>query len=278
MDATPSPLNCKFQQGDTWVIKLGLVVTYKLLERFNFDRDAVRAWVESVVANANYVFGHQLGINFLIHRIILKGNAESGSGKEWNSCKGGPFKRLDSFAMWLRGQKFYSKRTVWHLMADCFFETGVIGVAYRNSLCSGWGFNAGISNYEDKLTWVSFAHETGHILGAKDAPKSGIMSRGTKYNGIFQFNAQVSRNALCRTLNLAMFLQKCKGIVTRGTWAPTGSPSTSPTIYPTPVPTLKPTLQVLQTLPSQPQTTIQNKKKKKRKKKSKRKKKKKKKK
>ena len=212
----------------TWNIKLGIVVTQALLARFNMNQIEILAWLEEIVSNTNHVYGSQMNLNFIIDEVVFHENTDTSHPMEWNGCSSDPYTRLYSFATWVREQSFYNRKTLWHMFGDCFTGTGVIGIAYIQALCTGFGFNSGISNYDETITWISFAHEAGHNIGAQHGSTTGIMSRGTQYGGIFQFNPYESKNALCGNLQSVLHDPACIGVMQKVTETPTHSPTPSP--------------------------------------------------
>lgn len=190
----------------------------------------VLAWLEEIVSNTNHVYGNQMSINFIIDEVVFHESRDASSGMEWNGCATDPYTRLYSFATWVREQSFYNRKTLWHMFGNCFTGSGVIGIAYIQALCTGFGFNSGLSNYDDTITWISFAHEAGHNIGATHGTSSGIMSGGTQYGGIIQFNPHESKGALCGNIQTVLNDPTCSGVLNKVTDAPTSSPTASPSV------------------------------------------------
>ena len=76
----------------------------------------------------------------------------------------------------------------WVYLADCYFGSGLAPVG---TLCWADSFNAAVVNYEAEETWITFAHELGHIFGEShyfDGGNGGIMDYNAQmYNGLHQF-------------------------------------------------------------------------------------------
>jgi hypothetical protein len=151
------------------------------------DDDKIRD-VETIIAQARVVFLAQLNILLTIGRIeIIK-----------FPCSTIP-QLLEKFKQWNPP----TPQSYWHLLTNCNPPPGTVGIADLNSLCRG---GRAISN---KASWLIFAHELGHILGATHSFENGtghtggIMDYGSPYyNNVIQFNPS-KRIELCSGLTRA---------------------------------------------------------------------------
>lgn len=85
---------------------------------------------------------------------------------------------------------------------NCYPSPGTVGVAYLGASCFKI-FNVGVTSYVGSSTWLIFAHELGHNLGASHtfqngvSKTGGIMDYGNPYvDGTVQFNP-LSKNEMC---------------------------------------------------------------------------------
>merc|ERR1719346_141668 len=84
----------------------------------------------------------------------------------------------------------------------------VMGIAYRATLCKGWGQNVGVNVIHMGSPWLTFAHELGHNFdGAHSFEEGqgstgGIMDYGDgKIDGHYQFNTKYRKDAICALLD-----------------------------------------------------------------------------
>merc|ERR1719220_1249052 len=139
----------------------------------------------------------------------------------------------------------------WQLMTGCGTGSGVVGIAWVQTLCAGRGYNTGVNQLRDRFglprvveqSWTTFAHELGHNFAARHSFEDGqgrtggIMDYGDgKLNGIYQFNTRYRKAEMCRELSTKKPL--CGNLFAKAseplpTPAPTPRPS-GPTPTPSP--------------------------------------------
>jgi hypothetical protein len=134
---------------------------------------------------------------------------------------------------------------VTHVLTGCGNGYGVVGVAYVRSLCSTRGYNTGVNQLHNSMSWVTFAHELGHNFGGQHSfeegqgSTGGIMDYGDgKLQGEYQFNTQYRKGQMCQVM--ANSVGRCSGNFEPLEIEPTASPTTatlSPATQPTSFPT-----------------------------------------
>lgn len=96
-----------------------------------------------------------------------------------------------------------------HLMTGCGTDYGTVGLAYIGAFCTAYA--KGVNEIHDSgsdSTFLIFAHELGHNLGAEHSFENGmgetggIMDYGDGHvHGVYQFNSQFRQSQVCSTLS-----------------------------------------------------------------------------
>ncbi|CAK9003741.1 Voltage-dependent T-type calcium channel subunit alpha-1H [Durusdinium trenchii] len=123
----------------------------------------------------------------------------------------------------LLGRRMWIPRVkVTWTLDDCF-KSGTIGLAYVGTICqmekNYWGQRPNTAVvWHNFRTWITFAHETGHIFGGEHSfelgqgTTGGIMDYGDgQLDGKFQFNTQFRKKKMCQTMDQVV-KNKCGAI------------------------------------------------------------------
>jgi hypothetical protein len=250
-------------EPDPTIVQIGNTLTSEMRKRFNSIEETI-AWVDDTYATSNIVFTTQINLKLTIAELIIA-ETDTRSVYPWNNYRVGNNNECEIaidtqlFALrdWRDDRVPFA---TWHTFDDCFVgPSGTIGIAYLRTLCyhinqpnvnaKSRGYNTGVTWYTNQNTWVTWAHEIGHNIGAEHSfeegqgSTGGIMDYGDgKLNGEYQFNTQYRREEICSTLTGAINNLQCPYMfLESGTSAPspqTNSPTNSPT---PPQPTSSPT-------------------------------------
>jgi len=236
---------CYLGENDRRIMSIGIAVGSKLAE--NLGEENVRGWASSLVAEASLVFEAQFNIQLEIGTLYI---SEKSSRPSWDSrCGRAIGTQLTSFEKWTKP----SREAAWHLFDDCFSRSrsGIIGLASMGTLCQrprrGWrDYNTG-ANYYSFETWLTFAHELGHTMGAGHTFENGVGNTGGimdygdgTLRGKYQFHEN-RKEELCDVVSETVDncggkftvrenLVKSQPIETR---QPTSYPTRRPTSFPT---------------------------------------------
>lgn len=238
LDQNNSPVkrwsNCYKNDHKPRIFSIGIALDVNLMKSLNYDIKKATNYAASIVSESNIIYKRQLNINLKIGELYIQ---NSGAGPDWNkkNCKLNIDKQIDHFEVW----KKPSKQAVWHLISDCFFKNGdgTLGIAYLGTMCKE--YNVGVTWKFDE-TWVTFAHEIGHNIGARHSfnrgvgRTGGIMDYGDgKLNGHYQFNTKYRKREICKLLNKRV--DNCGNSIRYEDEiiSPTKTPSVSPTPKPT---------------------------------------------
>jgi hypothetical protein len=158
------------------------------------------AKIESVVSVARLIYLLQLNIYIQIDKIVI-GNASSPTPLNRSNNNGTCSSALGAFSefgQWNSQQSAQDPTNltgVWMLLSNCF--SGIVGVSYIGSYCGS--LNASVA----ASSWLVFAHELGHAIGASHTFQNGIGTTGGlmdygdgTYNGVAQFYP-TNRQEIC---------------------------------------------------------------------------------
>eukprot|EP00510_Aplanochytrium_minuta_P009201 CAMPEP_0184056182 /NCGR_PEP_ID=MMETSP0956-20121227/7627_1 /TAXON_ID=627963 /ORGANISM="Aplanochytrium sp, Strain PBS07" /LENGTH=534 /DNA_ID=CAMNT_0026350163 /DNA_START=371 /DNA_END=1976 /DNA_ORIENTATION=- len=172
--------------------------------------------IVNMVAETNLVFSAQVNVYILMnHLYVVDPDTRSSSLLFDNAnCGDSIFTQFNNFRDFLP-QESVSGQGFWHLVDDCFGEgeSSAIGIAYVGGMCnsvtstgitykspsnSGWG-----------TTWLTFAHETGHLFGMQHSfeegqgKTGGIMDYGRpEVDGQIQFNRKYREAEMCTQIKI----------------------------------------------------------------------------
>eukprot|EP00457_Paulinella_chromatophora_P000175 gb/GEZN01000175.1/.p1 GENE.gb/GEZN01000175.1/~~gb/GEZN01000175.1/.p1 ORF type:complete len:1996 (-),score=145.76 gb/GEZN01000175.1/:103-6012(-) len=137
------------------------------------------------------------------------------SGPSWNMappCSSTIDEQNSRFSVWRKNERL-NKAAIWKLQTDCWGLSTVVGLAYVGRLCRD-ARSVGVTTYTAS-TWLTFAHEVGHLFGAVHSfqlgkgTTGGIMDYGNgQLDGEYQFYTQYCKTDVCTQIKEAMYQTK----------------------------------------------------------------------
>merc|ERR1712151_791623 len=133
------------------------------------------------------------------------GQRDSTNAPSWNECYSNAREALlPHFLHWSKP----SVQGAWHMFNDCLppsLLSATVGFAVTGSLCNNEVNSAANYIFKGTDTWLTFAHEHGHIMGAQHSFEEGqgrtlgIMDYGydVRLGGIHQFNTRYRKEEIC---------------------------------------------------------------------------------
>ena len=196
-------------------IQIGLVIDEGFFAHFGHNYDFLMDYVDSVIfEQTNSIYQTQ----FSVH--LERGDVHVGNSSFPNYSNltpdhywwlDGPdtttgctlsYDQITNIRQWQWDKKKSSEdlHGTWIYLAGCWDGFGIAPVG---TMCETNWLNAGVVNYDKEQTWMSFAHELGHIFGAGhffDGGNGGIMDYGAQlYDHISQFRKN-DNNEICANL------------------------------------------------------------------------------
>lgn len=207
--------------GDAAVrsFSLGIATDLSLYQRLGESEDSVRMFVEDLIVNARLVYYRQLNVVLQIGSLRIVAS-DAGSNFPLNlpdgACIHAPDGALQAFRAWVVSHPDPNEsNAAVHLLTGCWDPPGVVGIAYLRGLCSRSGIQTGITTFLGPSTWMIFAHELGHTIGAGHTFENGVGQTGGLmdygnpfFQGEIQFNS-LSRDSLCNGIASALADPRC---------------------------------------------------------------------
>jgi len=144
---------------------------------------AVSTAMSAMYALVNTVYYPQLDLYVTIDTLLVR----TTTGTEaWNhlakttsgtTCPSSVSTLLDQFTAW-KNANYLNDFGFAHLMTSCFPPPGTVGLAYVGTIGSK-SYSTGWSQQMGGTTWLTFAHEVGHNLGAQHTFSQGQGTTGT---------------------------------------------------------------------------------------------------
>jgi len=162
-------------------LSIGIVTDKSLLELYSDDEDAMNRYVENMIATNNVIFRKQLNlvlrVDELIHQPEEFGNFCQYQGND-------ALTELERFA---RRPEFQHRVAHYHRISGCNFANGIVGTANFGTVCNSFGgvHTAVTTHGSYGWTYLTFAHEIGHGLGAPH-PFTRNSDKG-KFGGIMDY-------------------------------------------------------------------------------------------
>jgi hypothetical protein len=198
---------CYSGDSSPHVLTVGL---YTDVEAHNRHGDNLERLVQDVMSRTSFIYESQLNIRLEIGTMNIY-TTETNAPSYAVGCPDIDT-RLTLFQEAHSSQPFDAAR---HLLSGCGQGWGVVGRAFVGSLCyDGW--NHGVTELFNSMSWVTFAHELGHTFGGDHSfeegkgTTGGIMDYGDgTLNGEYQFNTMYRKSEMCQVMNEAK--SSCSG-------------------------------------------------------------------
>eukprot|EP00486_Rosalina_sp_Unknown_P012772 CAMPEP_0201596748 /NCGR_PEP_ID=MMETSP0190_2-20130828/193366_1 /ASSEMBLY_ACC=CAM_ASM_000263 /TAXON_ID=37353 /ORGANISM="Rosalina sp." /LENGTH=251 /DNA_ID=CAMNT_0048057275 /DNA_START=333 /DNA_END=1085 /DNA_ORIENTATION=- len=179
-------------------VKIGLIIDREFYETFDSSDEILMEYISIIFANTNGLFEPQLNIHISIGDIFISPNVPKYDAETewWTDCSlqttQSTLLRAWNGDHWDYGNTnctnagytfenltncpYIDKHAAWVLLSKCFFGAGSAGL---RRLCQRSRTSSANVNYEREETWLTFAHELGHLFGSNhDFSDGGIMDYG----------------------------------------------------------------------------------------------------
>eukprot|EP00924_Labyrinthula_sp_SR-Ha-C_P005249 snap_masked-scaffold_1-processed-gene-25.29-mRNA-1 protein AED:1.00 eAED:1.00 QI:0/0/0/0/1/1/3/0/591 len=196
---------CYAGSEDLNALHIGISIGSELFSSSLLESSVDRTvkWVEAIVTDTNVIYSQQLNVKLLVKHIEIV-DYEAGGSKVWDNpgCVDTINEQLSNYASTVSP----SQQAIWHVFDHCYKQPRS-GVAYTNALCN-MVYNKGITHISGYAkTWLTFAHEIGHNMGAQHSfeegvgTTGGVMDYGAKLlDHEYQFNEKYRKEEICSGL------------------------------------------------------------------------------
>ncbi len=170
-------------------LDISIVVDQSLYQFLNSDLQKVTDYVAIQITKARFLFRNQFNIILRLAYLYIS-TPNSDDPFPLSSCSWITTDVLQAFASWNKISKTSSKAAHTHLLMNCWPPPGTVGIAYLSTLCEE-SYNVAITSHISFTnTWLIFAHELGHSMGARHTfGKGGIMDyNNPRVNNTIQFH------------------------------------------------------------------------------------------
>lgn len=172
------------------LLQISIAVDFGLMNRIQAQSaPQVQAFVEGFFGLVRVIYLTQLNVELQIKQLLLPLSGDKsvlGRSRENGLCAPGAIHTMSDF------QKYVSRRNsrasprstaTWHLLTDCHPRPGTVGSSYVGGLCQV-DMMVSISSWTGETdTYLTFAHELGHMFGAGHTSevgnRGGIMDYGS---------------------------------------------------------------------------------------------------
>jgi len=203
------------------------------------NADAIKADLETIVAEASFVYEKQLNIKLSIGNLEVATTEDKFGGCPASDEMGYKLGKLQDAVK----QGTFPALAAAHLFSACGSQWGSVGLAYCGSMC--WGeWATGATKFHTGSPWLTYAHELGHNINADHSfedgqgKTGGIMDYGDgKLDGHYQFNTKYRKQEVCDFLDQSTREPDCDGnfgLAPEGSSSPAHEAGPSPTPSPTP--------------------------------------------
>ncbi len=170
-------------------LDISVVVDQSLYKFLDSNIQSVTDYVAIQLTKTRLLYRRQFNLILRLSYLYIS-TPESSDPFPLSSCSYTTTDVLQAFAAWNKATKTSSKAAHTHLLTNCWPPPGVVGIAYLASLCEENINVAVTSHISYASTWLIFAHELGHSLGARHTfGYGGIMDYGNpRVDDVIQFH------------------------------------------------------------------------------------------
>jgi len=207
-------------------IDIAVVTDVALFQKLGNSAVKVKEFVEDTIVKARLIYYRQFNTILRIHslRVFTEDYTAAKNGfplsMSLSSCVYDHSYVVQSLGNWNNNNfQAFAGAAVTHMFTGCWGPYGVVGIAYINMMCitTGVGITTQLTSAS---TWLIFAHELAHNLGAHHTfhlgigRTGGLMDYGNPYyNGDIQFRPE-SAVEMCAGLTNAMSKSYCRAFPT----------------------------------------------------------------
>lgn len=203
-------------------MKIGAAIDVTAWKKYG---SRVKQYVAQIVQDASVIYSAQMHIELKLHSLkAYSSNSGAPSGWASSSCPE-IGNQLESLTKDTRSRSFAA---AYHLFTGCGNGYGTVGLAWIGTVCNSGNYQTGVNQLVERRgqtvpesSWLIFAHELGHNIGAGHSFEKGqgrtggIMDYGDgKLTSEFQFNTKYRQKEVCKTLNSRV--GNCKGMFAKG--------------------------------------------------------------
>jgi len=182
---------------------LGVIADQAAYAQEGSDTSKLKALLEKVVSLTSHVYEMQFDIKLKIGRMTMYTDSRGPAFASGCAQSNPTLDKLDKLTA--ETNEFFGAT---HLFTGCGTGRGVVGVAWKGTMCLGrthqGDVNTGVNELHKEDDWLTFAHELGHNFNGDHSFEQGqgrtggIMDYGDgKLNGEFQFNSKYRKQPMC---------------------------------------------------------------------------------
>lgn len=180
--------------------KIAFVVDHRVFGNFDRSVNAINSRLIEIFALVNRVFVPQLGLRFLLGKVIVKTAADN-TGWNGKRCSENSLEPFTEYVKDVLNRQSGFQNTGAFVLGTSCFEGHNAGRAWISGLCVNH-IKAATFRLESSSLWHVLAHEFGHLAGETHSSSGGLMmAYPGKLNNIYQFNPMEDKD-MCSHLNM----------------------------------------------------------------------------